>query len=99
MLRCIVAIYGLTDHIPKQSSVEVLLKDSPSLGDVVAALRRGMPSLEEEVIRPGEDRLTDYYTLNINGKLYTDYQDRQGDNALSIKDGDRIALLPLSSGG
>jgi len=98
-MECLVEMYGLPGKITHHRSVKIKLADQAGLADIVAALKREMPALEGEVIRPGEDRLTDYYALNINGKFYTDYGIRQGDKALSIADGDRIALMPLSSGG
>jgi len=99
MLKCLVEMYGLPGKTTERPGVEIRLKERAGLADVIAALRREVPSLEGEAIRSGEDRLADGYILNINGKLYADYGEIQGDGVLSLKDGDRIALLPLSSGG
>lgn len=98
-MKCIVEMYGLPEKITKQRRVEIRLKDTPVLCDVIAALRLEIPSLVDEAIQPDEDRLNDSYTLNVNGKFFTDYNDQRGDRVLSLKDGDTIALLPLSSGG
>ncbi len=98
-MKCIVEMYGLPETITKRRRIEIRLKAAPLLCDVIAALRDAIPSLERGVIRSGEDRLTDFYALNVKGKFYTDYSEQKGDNALSLKDGDTIALLPLSLGG
>ena len=98
-MKCVVDMYGLPSRSGERASVEILLHEPPCLGDIVAALRREIPSLEGEAIRSGEDRLSYGYIFNINGTVYTDYSEGQGDRALSLGDGDRIALLPLSSGG
>ena len=89
-MKCIVEMYGLPDDGTEHKHAEIQIKEPVSLPDIIAALKHAMPVLEGEVIRPGEKRLTDYYTLNINGKFYTDYGYNQGDTTLSINDGDRI---------
>ena len=99
MLKCHVDIYGLPSRITERASVEILLEERPCIEDVVAALRDEIPSMVGEAIRPEGDRLTDSYILNVNGTVYADYNETQGDGVLSLKDGDRVALLPLSSGG
>ncbi len=99
MLKCFVDMYGLPSRSGERASVEILLNEEPCLGDIVAALRREIPSLEGEAIRSGEDRLSYGYIFNINGTVHTDYSENPGDGGLPLRDGDRIALLPLSSGG
>jgi molybdopterin converting factor small subunit len=93
MFRCTVEMFGLSPEITELREVEVKLKDGASLGDVVAALRRKIPALEGGVICAGEDRLTEFYAFNINGCFYA------GDEEVQLKDGDRVALLTLATGG
>lgn len=93
MIRCIVELFGLSKEIAELSEVEVELNDGASLGDVIAALKRKMPTLEGHVIRVGEDRLTEYYAFNVNGRFYFD------DRNLQLQNDDRIVLLSLATGG
>lgn len=93
MTRHVVEMFGLCSRIAGQKQAEIELKESATLGDIVAALRRQVPALEGEVIRPGENRLTDRYAFNINGRSYSD------DRRLQLQDGDPIALLTLAVGG
>ncbi|MBI4282702.1 MAG: MoaD/ThiS family protein [Chloroflexi bacterium] len=93
MTRHVVEMFGLCGRIAGQKEAEIELKESATLGDVVAALRRQVPALEGEVIRPEENRLTDRYAFNINGHSYFD------NRKLPLQDGDHIILLTLSAGG
>ena len=87
MFRCTVEMFGLSDEITGLRKVEVELRDGASLGALIAALRREIPALEGCVICDGEDRLTEYYAFNINGRFYFD------DRELQIQDGDHVVLL------
>ncbi|UCB42671.1 MAG: MoaD/ThiS family protein [Dehalococcoidales bacterium] len=93
MFRCMVEIFGLPEEITGPPKIEVRLKDGANPSDVIAALRREVPVLEGPVIRRGEDQLTDSFGLYINGYYYID------DEEVQLKDGDRIVLLALASGG
>jgi len=93
MNRYIVQMFGLPREVTELREVEVELKDGASLGDVVAALRHGIPALEGHVIRAGENRLMEHCAFNINGRFYLDDRDIQ------LRDGDRILLLTLATGG
>jgi molybdopterin converting factor small subunit len=93
MFRCTVEMFGLPEEITDRRKVEVELKDGASPRDVVAALRRKIPALEGCIICSGEDRLTESYAFNINGRFYT------GDEEVQLKDGDRVVLLTLATGG
>ena len=93
MFKCVIGLFGLTQEITGEHMVEVELSDEASLTDVIAALRRIIPKLEGLVIRPGEDKLTEYYAFNINGSFYID------DEEIRIRSGDHVALLALASGG
>jgi hypothetical protein len=65
------------------------------LGDVIAALRNQIPSLEGLAIYAGEDRLVESYQFNVNGRFYFGDADLQ----LEIKHGNYIALLTAAAGG
>ena len=73
--------------------MELEMKDGASLGNVITELRHKIPSLEGPVIRPGEDRLVEFYKFNVNGRFYFD------DTSLKLHKGDRIALLTPATGG
>jgi molybdopterin converting factor small subunit len=91
--RHVVELFGVPQEITELRQVEIELNDGASLGGIVAALRRKIPALEGLVIRKGEDRLTEDYFFNINGRFYFDSSE------LQIEDGDRIALLTIARGG
>jgi molybdopterin converting factor small subunit len=93
MFKCIIPMYGLPREITELREVEVELKDGASMAEVIAALRKKVPSLEGPVIRTGEDRLVEQYKFNLNGRFYFDGMDFQ------LHKGDRIALLVPMTGG
>ncbi len=93
MNRCIVQLFGLPRKVTELHEVEVELKDGANLGDVIAALRLEIPTLEGSVIRAGENRLTGHYAFNINGRFY------RNDEEVQLQDGDRLLLLTLATGG
>ena len=99
MLKCSVDMYGLPLGITDLTSVEIELAGDVHLKDIVAALKRKVPALEGQVILPGQDCLAGNYLLNIDGKLHASHTEDEARALTSLKDGDRIALLPLSSGG
>lgn len=93
MFKCVIGLFGLPHEITGDHKVEVQLRDEASLTDVIAALRLEIPKLEGPVIRVGDDKLTDHYAFNINGRFYVD------DKEIRIGSGDNVALLALASGG
>ncbi|MFC2072659.1 MoaD/ThiS family protein [Chloroflexota bacterium] len=93
MFRCVVGIFGLPHEITELQKVEIELKDGASLRDVIAALRREIPTLEGHVVCAGEDKLMGNYAFNINGHFYFD------DREIQLHNGDHIALLSIVSGG
>lgn len=93
MFKCVIGLFGLPHEITSVREVEVELGDEASLADIITALRRKIPKLEGTVICAGEDKLTEYYAFNINGRFYTD------DREIRIHSGDNIALLALPVGG
>ena len=88
-----VELFGMSNQLVGLRRVEVELDDGACLEDLVAALRRKIPALEGSVIRRGEDRLTNHYTFNVNGRFYMD------DYAVKVHDDDHIVLLTFALGG
>ena len=93
MAKFNVELFGLSNEITALKNVDIDLNDGASLKDVVAALRSKIPAMEGSVIRTGQDRLTERYVFNVDGRFYFDT-----DNA-RLNDGDHIRLLLLSTGG
>jgi molybdopterin converting factor small subunit len=94
MFKCTVEIYGLPQEITSQRKVEMELEDGADLGEVIAGMRQQIPALEGRVLTKGEDKLTDHFAFNINGRFYF------GDGGnLRVKKGDKIALLSVATGG
>jgi len=93
LFKCVVGLFGLPHGITGEHKVEVELKDEARLTDVIATLRREIPKLEGPVIRAGEDKLTEHYAFNINGRFYID------DKEIRICSGDNVGLLALAAGG
>ena len=93
MAKYIVEMFGLPYEITGLRKVEIELKNEASLTDIIAGLRRKVPVLEGEVIRTGEDRITDEFTFNINGRFYS------YDGDLCLKESDHIILLTLATIG
>ncbi|MFA5309184.1 MAG: MoaD/ThiS family protein [Dehalococcoidales bacterium] len=93
MFKCIIPMYGLPREITELREAEVELSDGAGMAEVVAALKKKVPSLEGPVIRRGENRLAELYKFNINGRFYFDGQD------FMLREGDRIALLVPMTGG
>jgi molybdopterin converting factor small subunit len=93
MFKVVIPMYGLRREITERREVEVELRDGATMPEVIAAMKKQIPSLEGPVIRPGEDRLVEQYKFNINGKFYFDGQD------FELHPGDRIALLVPMTGG
>ncbi len=93
MFNCTIELYGISRQITTERKVEVELEDGAGLAEVIAALRRKVPSLDGTVFQRGEDRLSEFYAFNINGRFYIDDKD------VRVYKGDRIALLSLAAGG
>ncbi len=93
MARYIVEMFGLPYEITGLRKVELELEDGASLSDIVAGLRRKVPALEGDVIRTGEDRITEDFTFNINGRFYS------YDGDLRLRESDHIVLLTLATIG
>jgi molybdopterin converting factor small subunit len=93
MFKVVIPMYGLPREITEKREVEVTLRDGATMPEVIAAMRKQIPSLEGRVIRRGEDRLVEQFKFNINGKFYFDGQD------FELHPGDCIALLVPMTGG
>jgi hypothetical protein len=93
LFKCVIGLYGLPHGIVDGHKVEVELKDEASLTDIIAVLRRELLKLDGPVIRAGEDKLTEHYAFNINGRFYTD------DKEIRVRSGDKVTLLALAAGG
>jgi molybdopterin converting factor small subunit len=93
LFRCSIGLYGPPREITGRAEVEIELSEEAGLTEVIGALRREIPRLEGRVISNGKDKLTGYYVFNINGRFYNDGM------KIRIKREDKIALLPLVSGG
>jgi molybdopterin converting factor small subunit len=93
MFKCVIQMFGLPHEITDLRAVEVELNEGAGMAEVIAALRKKIPSLEGPVIRAGEDRLEEAYKFNINGHFYFDGMD------FKLQKGDRIALLTPATGG
>ncbi len=93
MARYSVEMFGLSKEITDLRNVEIELGEGSSLRDLVAALRRKIPALEGKVIRAGQDRLTNQYVFNIDGRFYFDT------DKVQLREGSNIRLLLLSTGG
>ncbi len=93
MFKVVIPMYGLRREITEKREVEVELRDGATMSEVIAAMKKQIPSLEGPVIRRGENRLVEQYKFNVNGKFYFDGQD------FELHKGDRIALLVPMTGG
>ena len=96
MIKCIVEFFGVPLKLT-EPKVEIELKEGAKLKDIIAALRCKLPALEGKIIVPGADRVVAGYTFNIHGHFYVDGYD--DDQDIQLKDGDRIAVLTIPTGG
>ena len=96
MIKCIVEFFGVPVKTT-ESKIEIELKEGAKLKDIIAALRHKLPALEGKIIVPGADRMVEGYTFNIHGKFYVDGYDNDSD--IQLKNGDRIAVLTIPTGG
>ena len=96
MIKCIVEFFGVPLKTTEMK-VEIELKEGAKLKDIIAALRHKLPALEETIIVPEQDRMVEGYTFNIHGRFYVD--DYDDDQDIKLKNGDRIAVLTIPTGG
>ena len=95
MIKCIVEFFGVPVKTT-ESKIEIELEGA-KLKDIIAALRHKLPALEGKIIVPGADRMVEGYTFNIHGKFYVDGYDNDSD--IPLKNGDRVAVLTIPTGG
>jgi molybdopterin converting factor small subunit len=88
-----IEIYSLPREMSEFKRVDIDLNNGASLREIVNALRRKYPALEGIVIRAGGGHLLEKYMFNINGTFYFN------DAEFKLKEGDRIALLTVATGG
>jgi molybdopterin converting factor small subunit len=93
MFKVKMPMYGLYHGITDLREVELDLRDGATMPEVVAEMRRKIPTLVGPVIREGEDRLVELYKFNINGHFFFDGMD------FALHPGDKIALLVPATGG
>jgi molybdopterin converting factor small subunit len=88
-----VQLFGFPKSVAPRREVTLTLGDGATLSDVIANLRKGVPTLSGVAIMPDEDRLVENFKFNHNGRLvYTDF-------SAKVSSGDHIALLIQVSGG
>jgi hypothetical protein len=86
-------MYGLPREITELREIEVELGDDADMAEVIAAMKKQIPSLEGPVIYPGENRLVEGYKFNVNGNFHFEGQN------FKLHKGDYIALLvPMTAG-
>jgi molybdopterin converting factor small subunit len=93
MFTCIIELYGFPREATTARVVELNLEEGATMADVIAGLKKKIPRLNGYAFRPDENRLADLYKFNVNGRLYYDGMD------FRLREGDRIALLTLVTGG
>lgn len=86
-------MYGFALEVSGVNEVELELEDGAHLGELIAALKEKTPELEGKVIKPGENSLVESCIFNIDGRFYFENEDTE------LKDGGRVRLLTLATGG
>jgi molybdopterin converting factor small subunit len=86
-----VEMFGLSPHT-EANLVNVEVENGATIGQLLEELGRKVPKLRGRVIQP-DNRLVENYGLYINGEFVSD------DAAVRIKQGDRVVLILLATGG
>ncbi len=87
-----VEMFGLSPFT-EANGVEVEVGQGANLADIVAALRDKMPTFRGRVIQPDRDRLVENYGFYVNGEFV------DAEEEVHLKEGDRIVLILLATGG
>ena len=87
-----VEMFGLSPFT-EDNSVEVEMREGASVAELVAALRKKMPAFRGRVIMADQDRLVENYGFYVNGEFVSD------EGTVVLKQGDRIVLILLATGG
>ena len=88
-----VELLGLSHMFPGVRDVEIEADPDITLGELVKALRRAMPTLEGRIIKFDEDELAGLYAFNVNGRFYLD------EYGVIVQPADHILLIMLAFGG
>lgn len=86
-----VEMFGLSPYT-EANSANVDVENGATIGHLLEQLARKVPQLKGRVIQP-DNRLVENYGLYINGEFVTD------NAAVRIKQGDRVVLILLATGG
>jgi molybdopterin converting factor small subunit len=84
-------MFGLSPHT-EANSVNVDVEHEATIGQLLERLGTKLPQLRGRVIQP-DNKLVENYGLYINGEFVSD------DSAVRIKEGDRVVLILLATGG
>jgi len=87
-----VEMFGLSPFT-STSAVDLELNSGATLADVTRGLARQMPELVGRVIEKDLSGLIETYGFYVNGQFMADQPD------LRLKEGDRVVLLLLATGG
>ena len=86
-----VEMFGLSPYT-EANSVNVDVENGATIGQLLEKLGGKLPQLKGRVIQP-DNGLVENYGLYINGEFVSD------DSAVRIKQGDRVVLILLATGG
>ena len=92
-INCNVEFFGLSPEMTDLYDAEVEINDGAGLPELIAALRRKVPTLEGQVIMPDKDMLQKGFAFNINGEFHFE------DEEVHVGKWDRVVLILLSAGG
>ncbi len=90
-MKLTVEMFGLSPYT-EENSVGVDIENGATMGELLAAIGTKMPSLKGRVIQ-SDNKLVENYGLYVNGEFVSD------DRAVKLKQGDRVVLLLLATGG
>lgn len=94
MINLIVELYGLAAELAcREEAVLELPGETAGIPELVSALKSELPELDGVVLKKGENRLSDGYLFNIDGRFYS------GSDNIILNDGDKIRLLTAATGG
>lgn len=94
MAKFTIKFIGLPKNAVNRNSVEIELNEGADLCEIIAELKREIPTMDGTIFIPGENKLMKYYIFNINGRIhYTN------DHKIDLKNSDRIILMILPTGG
>ncbi len=89
-MKLTVEMFGLSPYT-EENLVAVEIEDG-ALGQLLQAVGSKIPSLKGRVIQ-SDNRLVENYGLYVNGEFVSD------DRSVRLKQGDRVVLILLATGG